>query len=265
MLKTNKMAIITLTSDCGLKDHYIGSVKGAILSLLPDVTIVDITHDIPTFDIEPASYVIYNCYQNFPKGTIHIVAVNTEASIETPHIVMLYNGHYFIGADNGMFSLIVKGKPEKIIELNISQDSDYFTFSMRDVFVKAASLIVKGEKLEMLGFERNSLNEMIRLKPIEELNAIKGSVIYIDKYENVITNITKNLFRKIGKNRKFVISFRGGYEIDIINSAYKDADAGEKLALFGSSGFLEIAINMGNASGLLNLKLKDSVRIDFDE
>ncbi|NTW32595.1 MAG: SAM-dependent chlorinase/fluorinase [Bacteroidetes bacterium] len=259
------MAIITLTSDCGLKDHYIGAVKGALLTLLPDVTIIDITHDIPAFDIEPASYIIRNSYNNFPKGTIHIIGINTEASIEAPHIVMFYNGHYFIGADNGIFSLIVEGKPEKIIELNISQDSDYFTFSMRDVFVKAAYLIAKGEKLESLGFEKNSLNEMIQLKPIEEQNAIKGNVIYIDRYENVITNISEELFRKVGKKRKFVISFRGGYEIDTINTAYKDAEAGEKLALFGSSGYLEIAINMGNASSLINLKLKDSVRIDFDE
>ena len=259
------MAIITLTTDWGLKDHYAGAVKGTLLSLMPDITIVDITHNIPTFDIEPASFVIKNCYNNFPKGTIHIIGINTEASIETPHIVALYDGHYFIGADNGIFSLIFQDKPEKIIELNITQDSDYFTFPTRDVFIKAAYLIITGEKFENLGYEKQTLNEMIQLKPVIEVNSIKGNVIYIDSYENVILNITENLFREVGKNRRFSISFRSGYEIDTISHAYKDVDAGEKLALFGSSGFLEIAINMGNASSLLGLKMKDSIRIDFDE
>ena len=259
------MAIITLTTDWGLKDHYAGAVKGTLLSLMPDITIVDITHNIPTFDIEPASFVIKNCYNNFPKGTIHIIGINTEASIETPHIVALYDGHYFIGADNGIFSLIFQDKPEKIIELNITQDSDYFTFPTRDVFIKAAYLIITGEKFENLGYEKQTLNEMIQLKPVIEVNSIKGNVIYIDSYENVILNITENLFSEVGKNRRFSISFRSGYEIDTISHAYKDVDAGEKLALFGSSGFLEIAINMGNASSLLGLKMKDSIRIDFDE
>ncbi len=259
------MAIITLTTDWGLKDHYTGAVKGAILSLLPDVTIIDITHEIPTFDIEPASFVIKNCYNNFPKGTIHIIGINTEASLETPHIAVLYDGHYFIGADNGFFSLIFKKKPEKIIELTITQDSDYFTFSTRDVFVKAACLIIKGSKLEDLGIEKNSLNEQFHLNPVIEANAIKGNVIYIDSYENVITNITEELFHEVCKGRTFSISFRSGYEINSFSHAYKDVDPGEKLALFGSSGHMEIAINLGNASSLLGLKMKDSVRIDFDE
>jgi len=259
------MAIITLTTDWGLKDHYTGAVKGALLSLMPDITIVDISHEIPTFDIEPASFVIRNCYSNFPAGTIHILGINTEASIETPHMLVIYDGHYFIGADNGIFSLIFSKKPEKIIELNITQNSNYFTFSTRDVFVKAAYMILRGDKPEDLGFVKDSVNEMIQLKPVIETNAIKGNVIYIDAYENVITNITEELFREIGNGRRYSISFRSGYDISEISQAYKDVDAGEKLALFGSSGCLEIAINMGNASSLLGLKMKDSVRIDFEE
>ncbi|HNW98147.1 MAG TPA: SAM-dependent chlorinase/fluorinase [Bacteroidales bacterium] len=259
------MAIITLTTDWGNKDHYTGAVKGALLSLMPDATIVDITHDIPTFDIGPASFVIRNCFKNFPEGTIHIIGINTEASTDSPHTLALYDGHYFIGADNGIFSLIFDHQPEKIIELDITQDSDYFTFSTRDVFVKAAYFISKGENIETMGFEKKSIRELLPLKPVVEANAIKGSVVYIDSYENVITNINEELFREAGKGKSFTVSFRGGYDITEISHAYKDVEPGEKLALFGSSGFLEIAINMGNASSLLGLKLKDSVRIDFEE
>lgn len=258
------MPIITLTTDWGTKDHYTGAVKGALLSLMPDAKIVDITHEIPSFDIGPASFVIRNCFRSFPEGTIHIIGINTEASTETPHTMILYDGHYFIGADNGIFSLIFDHKPDKIIELDITQDSDYFTFSTRDVFVKAAYLIIKGENPESLGFVKESLVELIPLKPVVEQNTIKGNVIYIDAYENVVTNISEDLFNEERKGKTYTISFRG-YDISELSKAYKDVDPGEKLALFGVSGFLEIAINMGNASSLLGLKLKDSVRIDFED
>lgn len=258
------MPIITLTTDWGTKDHYVGAVKGAMLSLMPDVSIVDITHDVPSFDIGPASFIIRNSFKSFPEGTIHIIGINTEASTETPHTLALYEGHYFIGADNGIFSLIFDHQPDTIIEIDITQDTDYFTFPTRDVFVKAAYFIYKGEKPESLGFEKKTLMEMLPLKPVIEHNTIKGSVIYIDSYENVITNINEALFIEMFKGKKYTISFRG-YDISELSRAYKDVDPGEKLALFGSSGFLEIAINMGNASSLLGLKLKDSVRIDFEE
>lgn len=258
------MAIITLTSDWGLRDHYVGSVKGAIYSQYPEAVVVDITHDIPVFDLEPASFVIRNTYKNFPKGSIHIIAINSEATLESPHTAVLYDDHYFIGADNGIFSLIFDKPPEKIIELNIIQDSDYFTFPTRHVFVKAACLLAKGEPIESLGEVRNSLNTLIHIAAVSDKDSIKGSVIYIDGYDNVITNITESLFSEVGKGRPYTISFRG-YDIHSMSKSYKDVEPGEKLALFGSSGNLEIAINQGNAGGLLGLRLKDSVRIDFEE
>ena len=126
-------------------------------------------------------------------------------------------------------------------------------------------LILQGKKLEEIGFEKQTLNEQLHLNPVIEANTIKGNIIYVDSYENVITNISEKLFREVGRGRKFVITFRSGYEIEAISQAYKDVDPGEKLALFGTSGNLEIAMNMGNASSLLGLRMRDSVRIDFDE
>lgn len=258
------MAIITLTSDWGLRDHYVGSVKGAIYTRYPEAVIVDITHDIPVFDLEPASFVIRNSYKNFPKGSIHIIAINSEATLKSPHVAVLYDGHYFIGADNGLFSLIFDKKPEKIIELNIMQDSDYFTFPTLFVFVKAACMLAKDEPIESLGEPIDELNTLIHITAVSDKDSIKGSVIYIDGYDDVITNITESLFKEVGKGRPYTISFRG-YDIHTISKSYKDVEPGEMLALFGSSGHLEIAINQGNASGLLGLKLKESVRIDFEE
>ena len=98
------MPIITLTSDWGYKDHYIGAVKGAILHRMPDATIVDISHSIPPFNVEHAAFVLKNCYHNYPEGTVHIIGVNTEESDKNPHTAIFIDGHYFIGADNGVFS-----------------------------------------------------------------------------------------------------------------------------------------------------------------
>jgi len=256
------MPIITLTSDWGLKDHYTAAVKGSIMKQLPKSNIVDISHEIPAFNIEQASFIIKNCYCNFPKGTIHIISVNTTASIDTPHVVVQNEGHYFIGADNGIFSLIFEKEPEKVIELEIIQDSDYFTFSSRDLFVKTACLIAKGSSIDELGQIKSSVNQKILFNPVVEENVIKGIVIYTDVYENAITNITEQLFVDNIKNRSFTIKFRG-YEIDTISKSYHDVPHGELLALFGSNGHLEIAINQGNASGLLGLNFKDTIRIEF--
>ena len=109
------MPIITLTTDLGLKDFYVGSLKGTILNQLADVTIVDISHNIPLYDYSKAAFIVRNCYLDFPQGTIHIIGLNPEIDSESVHVAIFYNGHYFIGADNGMFSLIFDSTPDKIV------------------------------------------------------------------------------------------------------------------------------------------------------
>jgi S-adenosylmethionine hydrolase len=256
------MPIITLTSDWGLKDHYIGAVKGAILSRMPDATIVDITHLIPSFDSEQAAFVLRNAYPNFPKGTVHILAINTEETMKSPHTVVQYNGHYFIGTDNGVFSLVLDGAPDKVFEISVPQDTDFFTFSTRDRFIKVAVHLAKGGNIEDVGNVRDKITEKILLKPVLDTDVIKGHVMYIDSYENLITNITEMLFRERRKGRKFRIKFRS-YEIKKISKSYQDVPAGEILALFDSNGHLEIAMNQGNAAGLLGLACKDMIRVEF--
>jgi S-adenosyl-L-methionine hydrolase (adenosine-forming) len=258
------MPIITLTTDWGLKDHYLGAVKGAIYRMLPDAKIVDICHDIPAFDLNQAAFIIRNFYRDFPEGTIHILGLNTEASIESPHTVVFHNGHYFIGADNGIFSLIFDEKPEKIYELEVIQDTDYFTFSTRDVFVKVACHLASGKAIEEIGRPRKTIMQKMSFRPVFDGNLIKGKVIYIDSYENVFTNITEDFFNQHAKGKKFAILFRSAtYRITELSKSYKDVVEGEMLALFNSSGYLEIAINMGRASSLLGLKIDQPVLIEF--
>ncbi|MCX6231439.1 MAG: SAM-dependent chlorinase/fluorinase [Bacteroidetes bacterium] len=256
------MPIITLTSDWGLKDHYLAVVKAVIHSQLKDVTIVDISHLIPQYDIGQAAYVVKNACSYFPEGTIHIIGVNSVASIETPHIGIFNKGHYFIGADNGLFSLIFDKNPEKIVELEITQDSDYFTFSTKDVFVKAACFIAKGGKLEDLGHIKDHLHVKKTLLPIINENSISGNIIYVDVYENVITNIAEADFKKVQKGRNFSIEIRRN-TVTKLSKSYHDVPEGDLLALFGSNGMLQIALNTDKAKSLLGLNYDDRIMITF--
>ncbi|MDP4280758.1 MAG: SAM-dependent chlorinase/fluorinase [Bacteroidota bacterium] len=257
------MPVITLTTDWGWKDHYVAAVKGAIYSQLPDATVVDVSHDITPFDLNQAAFIIRHFYPNFPKGTIHILGINSEASIETPHTLAVYDGHYFIAADNGIFSLIFDEPPETIIDLDVLQDSDYFTFPCRDVFVKVACHIAQGKPLEELGHPKTNLLKRISFQPVIDGNMIKGKVIYIDNYENAFTNISEKLFNSFVQKQDFAISFRSAaYRINTISKSYKDVVEGEMLALFSTSGLMEIAINQGKASSLLGLKIDQQVMVE---
>ena len=258
------MAIITLTSDWGLKDYYIGAVKGAIMRQMPGITIVDISHTIPAFDLNQTAFIIRNSFRDFPEGTIHIIGVNGEAGIKTPHTLVRHLGHFFISADNGIFSLIFDELPEMVVELDIIQDSDYFTFPARDVFAKVACHIAAGKPLEELGHIKSNVVEKMAFQPVIQGDLIKGKVIYVDNYENVFTNITESLFKSLVKNRKFAITFRSpSYRITSISKAYQDVNEGEMLAIFSASSHLEIAINKGKASSLLGLKMDQSVTVEI--
>ncbi len=256
------MAVITLTSDWGHKDHYLGAVKGNILSKLPDVTIVDISHEISPFNLKEASFILRNVYQDFPPGTIHIIALNTTESGGNPHTIVYIHEQYFIGTDNGIFSLIFDEMPDKMVELDILQDSGLFTFATRDRFVKAAVHLAEGKKMEDLGAKKEGWEKQTLFNPVVSGNEIRGLVIYIDNYENVITNITEKMFLDVQKGRKFIIEYRGE-TLRRISKSYLDVPVGEIVALFGSTSHLEIALNQGNASSLLGLYLNDPVRIEF--
>jgi S-adenosyl-L-methionine hydrolase (adenosine-forming) len=258
------MTIITLLTDWGNRDHYGAMVKGKILSKIPDATVLDISHSIAPFNLNSAAFVLKNSFPAFPKGSIHIVDIASDATIEMPHIIVKYDGYHFIGADNGIFSLAFEHPPEEIIEIDIHQDSDTFTFPAYDVFVKVAQHIAEGNDISELGPKKKELITRIPLRPVTSENLIKGHVVYVDSYENVFTNIDKALFNKIGQKRPFRIIFGSSrYNINKINQSYKDVYEGDLVALFSATGHLQIAVSMGNAAGLLGLKTDDAIRVEF--
>lgn len=256
------MAIITLTSDWGLSDYYVAAVKGAIYSMLPCATVVDITHNIEPWDIASAAFIIRNCYQNFPEGTIHIIAVETEESSDKPHIALKANGHYFIGTDNDIFSLILGDAPYEAVTIEVIQDSDYFTFTTRDRFVKVAAMIANGAPFSEIGKPYPEIRKCITFQPTIDANSIHGIITFVDSYENVVSNITRDLFEKIRNGRAFEIKI-GKYVINKICRSYTEVAMPDIVALFGTHGFLEIAINHGKAASLLGLSRDSSVDIIF--
>ena len=275
------MAIITLTTDFGEKDHFAGAVKGAIYTELPTARIVDISHSIAPFHITEASYIIKNAYKSFPEGSIHIIGVDSELTPENKHIALKLDGHFFICANNGILSLIASEYvPEKIVEINI-HDKVESNFPVLDVFVKVAGHLARGGTLEVIG---KPINEIKQLKEVEpycntEKNQIKGNVLYIDNYGNVVTNIPKKLFEKVGKGRKFKMQARTATFTEIFHT-YSDAinfdtdllnrEDGKKLAIFNSGGYIELAIyksnpsTVGSASTLFGLEWRDTVTINFE-
>lgn len=258
------MSIITLISDWGYGDHYMGAVKGTLTRLIPGANIIDITHEIALHDIVHASFVLRNSYPYFPENTIHIIGVAADATLKHPHVVVKIDKHFFIGADNGIFSLISEQKPDQIIQLDIYQESNYFTFPERDIFCKAAAEIAGGTSLTNLGQEMANLKQLQVFKPVINENRITAKVIHIDGYHNLITNLDFKTFQKVRKGRNFQIHFYDGqYAVNHVSDSYSDVSEASILAVFGSEGYLEIALNKGKARELLGMEVDAPVIIDF--
>ena len=203
------MGTITLTTDLGHKDFYQAALKGSIITQYPAVRLVDISHDIPPFDIQYAAFVLKNAYPYFPPETVHLIGIDSlYNNEETRYLALRYNDHYFVGADNGIFSLILDGKPQEIVELNIIQDLKYLHFPLTDIFSKAACHLAGGGKLADIGDPVNSLVDRTLIQPIVEKDGLRGSVIFVDSFGNVISNISKDLFNKVQRGRNFILYFR---------------------------------------------------------
>lgn len=175
---------------------------------------------------------------------------------------MQYNGQFFIAADNGIFSLIFDDPPEKIVSLSAVNEGSQNEIPARDVFVDAAVHLASGKPIDQLGEGISQWKEQLHFLPVVSGDVIRGVVIYINQYENVVTNITRDLVEKVSRGRKYTIEFRGE-ALKRINRSYQEVPIGEIVALFGSTGHLEIAINQGNAASLLGLDINDPVRVEF--
>jgi S-adenosylmethionine hydrolase len=274
------MSIITLTTDFGHKDYFVGALKGKILSEHKEAVIVDISHEIDLFNTLEASYCIEAAYHNFPKGTIHIIGVDSERVGDTQHIAMQWDDHYFICADNGILNTLIQKKiPQKIVAITI-HDRLNTDVSDMDVFVAVACHIARGGLLNVIGKEIPSLKPVSVLTSsiTDDLSEIKGQIVYIDSFGNCVTNISHKQFNETIRGRKFEIVIKNK-KFSRLHKNYSDFPVsdvkqlkdleGDFLALFNENGYLEIAIyksnpkTVGSAATLLGLHFRDTVSIKF--
>jgi S-adenosylmethionine hydrolase len=260
------MHIITLTSDWNENDYYVASLKGKLLSACPNTQIIDISHNIKTFNSSQAAYVVRNAYPHFPENTIHIIAVNTEPREGGQLLAARVDKQYFLCADNGILGLLEGNEPEEVVRLDGNYQEKPNTFLALSVFAEAACALSAGTPLSKLGSPAKAYDRQTPLRATIEDNTIIGSVIHIDSYQNAITNISEELFLRVGKKRPFLIYVQSKhYTIKRINQRYSESDPGDLLAIFNSSGMLEIAIMEGNAAGLIRLTTNSTIRVEFKE
>lgn len=260
------MRVITLTTDLGHRDFYQAALKGSIISQLPEVRIVDITHEIPSFDIQRAAVVLRNAYHYFPKSTVHLIGIDTVFQEGAKYVMMKYDDHYFVGADNGILSIILGEQDfQELYEIDIMQDLRYLHFPLADILTKAACHIAKGGALALIGQPLQAPLKKVLVQPFVANNTIKGHVSYIDAFGNVISNISKDLFNEVQNGRSFKLHFKRNETITHMSWHYNEVPEGEKLCLFGISNYLEIAINKGHASRLLGLQQDEIIIVEFIE
>ncbi len=253
------MAIVTLITDFGTHDYYGAVLKGAILKGDSRATIIDITNDITPFDIVQAAFVLKNSFYEFSDGSLHIVSVNNSPEAKG-FVLFKHSEHFFLGPDNGIFSLAF---PNQDIEAySIAIEADH-SFPLKDASRKAVEFIKSGKHLRDAGQKVDEIEKRIALQPVISTSQIRGSIVYVDHYENVIVNVNKELFERVRNGREFELYFKRFEPIRKLSTHYSDVSVGETLCWFNSAGFLEISINMGKAAGMHGLKLDDMVQIDF--
>ncbi|MBC7511974.1 MAG: SAM-dependent chlorinase/fluorinase [Ferruginibacter sp.] len=248
------MPLLTLTSDIGQHDFLVGAVKGQLLQHAVSFSLVDITHQLSPFNYPQAAYVCRNAIKNFPVGTYHLIMVNLFDEKPDHLLLAQHNGYYIGCADNGLLTMILEEVPQKAVALQLDKTQQKNTLYCTAVFAKAFNELNSGKAIEEVGDANVSIRVKNPLRPLLGNNWIEGQIIFIDNFENVIVNITREEFEEQRRGRSFKIVFKRDEVIDKISDTYADVAEGEKLAMFNSAAYLEIAINKGNAAGLFGLQ-----------
>jgi S-adenosyl-L-methionine hydrolase (adenosine-forming) len=248
------MPILTITSDIGPQDFLTGAIKGRLLSVNETFNIVDISHSLDAYNYPQAAYVCRNAFRHFPSDSFHLVLVNM-FDVKSQHLLLARHHDQYIGiADNGLLTMILETSPEEVVTLPMEpsrrKDALYYT----EVFGEAFTALLSGRPLDRIGIAGQPIREKHPLKPLIGPDWIEGQIIFIDHFENVVVNIRREDFEAHRQGRSFKIVFRRDEVIDRISETYAEVPEGEKTAIFNAAGYLEVAINKGNAAGLFGLQ-----------
>ncbi|MCF6183255.1 MAG: SAM-dependent chlorinase/fluorinase [Bacteroidales bacterium] len=263
---TNKetLPVITLISDRNIDDFFIGRLKGKILSSCDDVNIIDLAHNIGHHSVSRAAFILKNSWRDFPDKTVHLIGVDSECNGKRKHLIAEINKQYFIASDNGLLSLVFNSSElQRVVKIEICKENLIMIPALFS-FAEAACEIIKGKKLETFGKITSDIKRMLAIKPMFDNSYILGNLVYTDSYGNAISNISFDLFQEAAQGRRYKI-FTGtsGYSINKISLRYQDVEEGDLAAVFNSLGLLEIAMNKGDLSKLMNFDNNTKIRIEF--
>ncbi len=257
----SRMHIVSITTDFGLQDYYVAELKAHILQCSTAIQLIDVSHSIDSHDIVQAAHFLDNVFRSFPIGSIHLVAVYNYYDKNSSFILLQREGHYFIGPDNGVFSLIFDDlRSEEAVILNHTEIENK---SLAKIFSWTVRNIIEGKKIEQIGSKAESINQKMGIKPVVTSSQIRATIIHIDHYENVIINLKRNQFEKIRRGRVFQLYYKQTDPVTRISEDYADVPITDVMCLFNSAGYMEIGINMGKASSMLNLNKNETIQINF--
>ncbi len=255
------MAIITFTSDFGHKDAYVAIVKAKILTYDPTLTIIDVSHEVEPSNLADGAFLLGSAYNQFPKGSVHLAAIDSVGTKGDVYIALTFNEHFFVGTNNGLLSLLTQEEDVTVVQLSYEEKS---TFPARDVLAENAAKLATGTPLETLGKKIENYKRLIGRSVRATMKEIAGTIIKIDYYGNLITNIRKTVFNDIVKGRKYIIKF-GRQEAYALHNQSNEVEPGDWFLYFNHQGLLEIGIRNGDASQLLGLKFDSPIWIKFEE
>lgn len=248
--------IITLTTDFGLQDYYVSAMKAVILGIAPDVRLVDISHEIPDQDIMAGSWVVQNSAPLFPRGSVHLVVVDPGVGTARNPIALKVDGQFYVGPDNGIFSLLTEEKDFDAVRLTNKKfwrETLSDTFHGRDIFAPVAAHLSMGVDLKEFGDSLEELETYRWAAPIADKDGLQGWIIHIDKFGNLVTNLPQSLIADVIADRSVKI-YVGNTILDEVVSTFGSVPEGEPAAYIGSSGMLEIGINKGDAAEMLGVQ-----------
>lgn len=255
------MQVITLTSDYGAHTYYAASLKGRLLSLLPQVTIVDVTHNLPAYDLLQGAFLLQSCLKDFAPGTIHIVAVDTSLSLYQHILIGKKHGQWVIAADNGFLSML-SDEWDEIYKVNSAWYNPADLSPEKNIFTRIAVNLIDNVPITSYALPGEAAIVVNNLKPVVEQMQIRASIVHVDGYDNAITNLDRKVFENwIGQSRYRIYYKRKEY-LEQIEPYYSIVPPGSGVAVFNDMGWLEIAINRGEGKSLLGLKLGDQIIIE---
>jgi S-adenosyl-L-methionine hydrolase (adenosine-forming) len=263
-MANRKWPVITLLTDFGLKDPYVASMKGVILSINPRCTLVDITHQVNSHDIKEGAFILGQAYSNFPKGTIHLSVVDPGVGSARKPILIVTPNYFFVGPDNGLFTIALRR--EKVKQAVVLTNQEFFrsemslTFHGRDIFAPVAAYLSMGVKAGSFGPSTKSWHEIPFPDPAMTQEKLTGEIVHVDAFGNLVSNVDRKSLLQFSKGRPFVIKI-GKRTIRGLKKGYWEGRKDESMALIGSGDYLEISVREGNAQKLLKVKKGDTIRV----